>query len=273
MKRIPQEDLHPLLLNVLSAFHGYCQRHSLIYYLSDGTLLGAVRHKGFIPWDDDVDVSMLDSEYDRLIDLAKADPFLDEGKRYKFLLPAELPNFYPFLKIVDTHTCVYEKDIDRAYGIGIWLDVFRFSHCDKDFSKTIAKFHRVQKIKEANKLAICGNFSTPKYKLISPFLSVGKALLRLVGKTPVSLSHEMIEIERSMPSEGEFLMDITWADNDEHYFKAELWDKPILLEFEGSRFLAPERYEEVLTAQYGNYMELPPKEDRVRHDYEAYYLE
>lgn len=272
MKPIPQEDLHPLLLDVLFAFHRYCEAHSLTYFMSDGTLLGAVRHKGFIPWDDDVDVSMVDAEYDRLIEFAKAEPFLDDAQRYKFLLPAELPNFYPFLKVVDTCTCVYEKDISRSYGIGVWLDVFRFSHCDADFSKTLEKFHRVLKLKEMNKLAICGNFSTTAYKALSPFLAVGKGLLKLCGKTPVRLSEQMLEIERSMPKSGELLMDVTWADSDDHYFKAELWEEITLLEFEGRQFMAPKRYEEVLTAQYGDYMTLPPEKDRVRHDYEAYYL-
>lgn len=272
MEPIPQEDLHPLLLNVLSAFHEYCEKHSLTYYLSDGTLLGAVRHRGFIPWDDDVDVSMIDAEYDRLIEHAKADPFLDSERRYRFLLPAELPNFYPFLKVIDTYTCVYEKDISRSYGIGIWLDVFRLSHCDTDFSKTLEKFYSIQKLKEANKLAVCGNFRTLTYKMIVPFLAIGKLALRANGKTPVCLSRQMLAIEQTMPSSGELLMDITWADSDQHYFRTELWEGLTLLEFEGKAFMAPEKYEEILTAQYGDYMTLPPEKDRVRHAYEAYYL-
>ncbi len=272
MEPIPQEDLHPLLLNALSAFHEYCEKHSLTYYLSDGTLLGAVRHKGFIPWDDDVDVSMIDAEYDKLIEHAKADPFLDRERRYRFMLPADLPNFYPFLKVVDTHTRVYEKDISRVYGIGIWLDVFRLSHCDADFSKTIEKFYRIQKLKEANKLAVCGNFSTSRYKALIPFLAMGKGILRMRGKTPVRLSRQMLAIEQTMPSYGELLMDITWADGDHHYFEAKLWEESTLLEFEGRVFMAPAKFKEILTAQYGDYMTLPPEKDRVRHAYEAYYL-
>ena len=141
------------MLEILIAFHEYCIRHSLKYFLSDGTLLGAVRHKGFIPWDDDIDISMIDNQYDRLLEFAKKEPFLDEEKRYRFLLPAELPNFYPFIKVVDTSTIAYEKDIDRQYAIGLWVDVFRLSHCDSDFSMTQRKYKRIKRLREINKLA------------------------------------------------------------------------------------------------------------------------
>lgn len=272
MKSIAQEELHPLLLDVLSAFHAYCEHYKLTYFLSDGTLLGAVRHQGFIPWDDDVDVSMVDAEYDRLIEIAKQNPYLDASGRYKFLLPTELPNFYPFLKVVDTATVVYEKDIDQQYAIGLWLDVFRLSHCDADFSLTLKKYRRIKLLRTINKLVVAGNFSTPLYQKISPIVRVAKALASALGFRCPSLSQKMVEIEGTMPSEGARLMDITWADNDRHFFDARLWEETTELEFCGRKFSAPRSYEGILSEQFGNYMQLPPVKDRIRHAYEAYYI-
>ena len=273
MDKIAQEEIQPLLLRMLKSFHIYCEANSLTYFLSDGTLLGAVRHKGFIPWDDDIDVSMIDNQYDRLLKLAKKAPFLDEERRYRFLLPAELPNFYPLIKVVDTATIAYEKDIDRQYAIGLWLDVFRLSHCDSDFSATQRKYKQIKKLREINKLAVCGDFRTPRYKIAAPFIKVAKTLLSITGKNPISLSRQMRKIEKEMPQQGPLLMDITWADSVNHFFDESLWRNSTLIDFCGEQFYAPENYDGVLAAQFGNYMQLPPEKDRIRHDFEAYYLD
>lgn len=272
MKRIAAEEIQPLLLDIFKVFHAYCVEHELTYFMSDGTLLGAVRHKGFIPWDDDIDVSMIADQYDALIALAKEDAYLDADKRYKFLLPGEAPNFYPFIKVIDTKTISYEKDIERKYAIGLWLDVFRFSYCEADFQKTLDKFHKVLRLKELNKLAVCGNFRTTWYNLLYPVLLVGKGVLKLAGRTPYAFSSEMQAIEASLPNDGTRLMDITWADGDNHWFDASLWKEVTLLDFDDGSFMAPAKYDEVLTQQFGDYMQLPPVEQRVRHDFEAYFI-
>lgn len=272
MKKIEQYEIQPLLLNILKSFHQYCTKHSITYFMSDGTLLGAVRHQGFIPWDDDIDVSMLADQYDKLLILARENPYLDEEKRYRFLLPAESPNFYPFIKVVDTHTIVYEKNISRKYAIGLWLDIFRLSYCDKDFQQTKKKYHRVRFLRELNKIAICGNFRSKSLYCLWPILALPKVFLKIAGITPTALSNKMIEIEKSMPNSGSRLMDITWADHDKHYFDRSLWTDSTQIDFCGEAFLAPKRYKDVLISQFGNYLELPPEKDRIRHDYEAYYL-
>ena len=90
------------ILNILKAFKSYCEEHDLGYMLVYGTLLGAVRHKGFIPWDDDIDVGMLSDDYVKLEQNAKKDPYIDKHKRYKLAVPGDKDYAYSFMKVIDT---------------------------------------------------------------------------------------------------------------------------------------------------------------------------
>ena len=272
MLRVSENDIQGIILGNLKAFHLFCMNNSLSYFLSDGTLIGAIRHRGFIPWDDDIDVSMIDSDYDRLIELAKRDPFIDPEKRYRLLLPGEHPNFYPFIKLVDTKTVAYEKDIDRQYALGIWLDVFRLSHLDDSDDRANRKYRKMQQLKELNKIMVAGDFRTPAYRKIAFILKIAKGLLKASGYSVEKGTRKIIETEKSYSKSGNRLMNATWALSSKDSWPVELWSNTIMVEFEGCEFCAPVGYDEILKIEYGEYMKLPPEDQRVRHDFEAYYL-
>ena len=107
---------------LLTYFDAYCKRHGLTYCLCGGTLLGAVRHKGFIPWDDDIDLMMPRKDYERLRGLSRTEPVCGYLRvRY----PGDDAYPYGFMKIVDTRTIVYERNITRdAQRTGLALDIF-----------------------------------------------------------------------------------------------------------------------------------------------------
>ena len=107
---------------LLKQFDAYCKRHGLTYCLCGGTLLGAVRHKGFIPWDDDIDLMMPRADYERLRDLARGEPVSD-CLRVRYPGDAGYP--YGFMKAVDARTVVYERNITRdEQRAGLALDIF-----------------------------------------------------------------------------------------------------------------------------------------------------
>lgn len=89
-----------------------CNEHNLKIFAAYGTLLGAIRHKGFIPWDDDIDICIPRNSYNKLIKLVKENRYI-ENTAYKFCLPLDDNYIYPYIKIVDTNTIVYEKDIKK----------------------------------------------------------------------------------------------------------------------------------------------------------------
>lgn len=273
MERIKQEDIQPMLLEVLRAFDRYCTENNYRYFLTSGTLIGAIRHHGFIPWDDDIDVNMLYDDYDRLLDQAREDPFIDPSKRFRIMLPATGANFYPFMKVVDTKTIVYEKDIDHKYATGMWVDIFRFSKCPEDRKEINRIFRKRNIYQNMNKILVCGNLQTPSYKRIYPLVRIGKACLCGAGLTPQAIGGKIFELQFPPGASENLLCNIAWDTSREHVFKSEWFEETVQVDFEGFKFPAPACYDEVLTKLFGDYMQLPPEDQRIRHDFEAYKLD
>lgn len=271
MKKIDHESLQKELNHMLSLFDEYCQHHDIRVILAGGTLLGAIRHKGFIPWDDDIDVVVMKDEFEKLISLAKENPYIDEEKRYKILAPGQFPNVYPYIKVIDTKSIVYEKDIDKKYLTGLWLDVFMFSYWPESLEESEKLFKKQQVLKNMNKIYIVGNVKTKKYKPFAIIALPVKGLLKLFKLDSAYWNKKRLAMCCQEPTNyiGNVVTNIGLKDR----YPMEYYKTFIKAEFEGQEYYIPEKYDKVLTHFYGDYMTLPKEEDRVIHDFEAYYLE
>ena len=120
-KRMTLEEHKKVMLNILVEFAKFCDEHKLMYYLDAGTLIGSVRHKGFIPWDDDIDVNMPQKDYDQFVALTRQ----TQGRMTERLL-VEYPEdtIYPFLKISDDRTVLVEFPDKNPMEVGVYIDVF-----------------------------------------------------------------------------------------------------------------------------------------------------
>lgn len=118
MEKISSREIQAMELDILKKFKDFAQKNNIEYYLCGGTLLGAIRHKGFIPWDDDIDICIPRKSYDRLIELVKDNRYIDDTS-LKFCLPLDKNYIYPYIKLVNTDTIVYEKDIKKQYCLGV----------------------------------------------------------------------------------------------------------------------------------------------------------
>lgn len=126
MKTLELEEIQAIGTQILERFCAFCDRHNLKYVIDYGTLLGAVRHKGFIPWDDDIDVIMPRDEYNRFLYIASTEKI---AEHIEVSYNRETHGFFPFMRIVDTRTITQISKRYERYNTPIWIDVFPIDGC------------------------------------------------------------------------------------------------------------------------------------------------
>lgn len=263
----PDEQKH-IMLNILLEFSKFCDMHNLMYYLDAGTLIGAVRHKGFIPWDDDIDVNMPQRDYDRFIELTRN----SNGHITNHIL-VQYPEdtIYPFLKISDDRTVLVEFPKQNPMDVFVYIDVFpKYGIADKSWkSKMICKtaeilgylhwFCHYSVYAWTRKGSIYGKTKQIIGKLLLPFFKD--------ANWPVHLQDIIMHrYAKSHPLEK--CQYVTTLTNGEFHKLApkECFDGFQWLEFEGHQFKSPKDYDTYLHCLYkGDYMQLPPEEKRVHH--------
>ncbi|MBR5767082.1 MAG: LicD family protein [Clostridia bacterium] len=249
------------LLGMLAFFHGFCAENGLTYYALGGTLLGAARHRGFIPWDDDVDVGMPRSEYDRLRAIVSAQ---DTGK-YVFEFPdSPDPRFcYPFGKMYDTGTTLIENLHPRLVR-GVYIDIFPLDGlCDgKD---GIKKAYRpvgrmktmldLKRIKFRKNRSLKKNLALAAARLTPPYINGAKRIaLKIDGAC------------RKKPFEScRIVGNLVGAWGEREFVPAEFFGKPVLLDFEDIKICCPADYDGYLTSLYRDWRTPPPPEKQITH--------
>ena len=270
MKKIDNSEIQPLLLKMLHAFHDFCVRHEIQYYAAGGTLLGAVRHKGFIPWDDDIDLYVKEADANKIFSVIARNPFIDEEKRYQILAPAKAPNVYPTIKVIDTHTVLYERNIAAKYACGLWIDVFKITYWPNDENEAKAIYAEQTRLKKWLQMSIFGNLKDRKYKLIYPIALPVKAIMLACGKNSDYWSRRLYNL--GSKERTDYIGNLSWSSSVKDRNRTEWYEDSVLLPFEDMMIPAPIGYEKVLKQFYNDYMQLPPPEKRVRHDFDAYYI-
>lgn len=253
-------------LKILTKFDEYCKYNGILYSLGGGTLLGAIRHKGFIPWDDDIDVFMTREEYDNLINCLRLDN-LHIDCQYKAFLPFENDYYYPFIKIVDLRTEVVEGIKRPIKDMGIWIDIFPVDFCAEDYDTAI-EFAKRQKY-----------LTIKYYKMILkyPYNSIENVLKNiylffyrvLFKKYKEELQKRCDALSMNKPTK--YCGTLAWTMTEKDLYPSEWFKDYTTTIFEHKEFQIFSRWNEILTHRYGDYMVLPKEEDRHSHLLTAYY--
>ena len=271
------KELQEKLFEMLCFFDKICTKLNLKYYLAYGTLLGAVRHKGFIPWDDDVDVWMPRNDFDKLLNyLTEEHPsdryFLNTGK-YK--AQCDRPNKFQ-MRIVDSKTPVYKPISNFKMEFFLWMDIFALdSYPENKEKKYIKKF---KKHLFRYKMARCKNFvlkdgfiKTTINKTIY-FLHNKLGLLKkcLIEEKEIEKTYLTLTKYKDDASCNKYFSYAAVYLNDikKCTFDKSLFDESIRVDFLSEKLCSSSKFDEILTQLYGDYMQLPKEEERITHSIE-----
>ena len=255
------KELQLVSLDILKDVHAFCVGHGICYSVAYGTLLGAIRHKGFIPWDDDIDIMMPRQQYDR---------FCKEYKSDKYKLSSPENNKSHMVAMARVYDDKVTTSVSRIpwckQEVGVYIDVFPLDGCPDDEQvfrelHDIAEANRWKGIARRKAMASFSNRYSLKYN-ISLFI---KKILFLNGMSARKYTDKVVRFSKMIPyGQTSHWSQLCCLDAYE-YYDLGLFSSVSPMPFEDTEVMVLNGYDKVLEECYGDYMQLPPVEERVGH--------
>ncbi len=270
MKRISLEEQKRMMLEMLVDFDSFCREHGLIYYLTGGTLLGAVRHHGYIPWDDDIDVGMPRYDYEKLVSVYNRDR---KNQNYEFISYHQNSDMYVSSgKLVDKRTEM-EEAVDSSVKLGVYLDIFPLDNLGDTEEEAKAFTEKA--------LIIRKKLDVKNWKVIKERVWYKNLLIRVIkamsGKNSLArlIREQDALCSQKMTDKLGVYVGYPCAAMKQELLKGEWFEKTLRVPFEGHEFDIPADYDKVLTVFYGpTYMQLPPADkQKTHHVYDVWMIE
>lgn len=257
-------------LEILKDFIAICKKYDLPYFATGGTAIGALRHQGFIPWDDDIDVCMLRKDYDKFMEVGPK----EFGDKYIFMTTDSEPK-YPLMfgKMVKKGTRFIEDAYQQAdYPLGIYIDIFPYDQTPED-EKLRRKYQKkTWNIARMHVLTLIGNPKLPdsmtgiKKGIASAGCHVVHFLFRLFRITPAKTAKKYLTWATRCPEpESDLYIDYSYITGENLMIRTKTSFPTIEVPFEDITVSMVRDYDSFLRPEYGDYMELPPEGERHNH--------
>ena len=266
MKEINLEELKEIQISILDRVHDFCVENGITYFLACGSLLGAIRHGGYIPWDDDIDLFMPREDYERFINTYNK---VQNGTRVKTIFSDE-KYYYSFAKVEDITTLLIE-DFPEKMDIGVNIDIFPVDGVPNNKllrkwvffkNKTIRKLSSSRTIKSKKE-----GRSALKHLLVQLFIFMFR------GFTMRDFAVWLDSSINKSNNNSQFVCNLTAGKIGRCMKRSVILDSTDII-FEGKSYKTMIGYDEYLTMTYGNYMQLPPLEmQKSHHVFQAFYRE
>lgn len=268
MKKLTLKEIQQVELSIMLDFDKIARANHLKYSLFAGTMLGAVRHKGFIPWDDDIDISMPRPDYERFIRLCRKPGFLPEYLKMICFEDGTLEA--PFMKILDTRTKIKEENYKEKNVDSLWIDIFPMDGLNENLEAKKKYYKKCLFVTKLN-IAAAANvgFGSSKLKIILKAVFV-KPLLRLIGRKRIAAMLKKMASKTPYEGAKECGLTVWGCDGPYQALTIQEYEDLVEMEFEGHSLLCTSAWDKNLTGIFGDYMQLPPENERISHDLEAY---
>lgn len=268
MKQINIEEIRKLQISILLYVHEFCKKNNIRYSLSGGTLLGAVRHKGYIPWDDDIDIMMPRPDYERFVHEFNKNR---EDVEFKVVSSYNDSQFFqPFAKVVNTKTFLKETYKRPVAQMGVYIDVFPIDGLPNDEQKREKYWNFIARQKNIS-TAVYENDSS-KEKGIKK--SARKFLYLMFSFRKANFyANKLHKYGKKNNFEGsKYIANSIFGYHKKETMPGNLFDSFVELDFEDRKFMAVADWNTYLANLFGDYMKLPPVEQQVsKHDFEAWW--
>lgn len=271
MRPLTIDEMKSIELEIALEIDRVCRKAGITYFLGYGSLLGAMRHGGFIPWDDDMDLVMMRDDYERFLaiydEIASTDRFRLVSYRDR-----TAPN--AFAKLVDVTTKVEERYAEAEFGSGVWVDIFPYDEVDPADDRV---FKQASRLAAARYLIV----TDPKTGA-TPAIRMAKRLVCPLLKRldPMAYARKLDELarsagqlmsERPLSDDERMVADVVAEGDPARRYPRHLFE-PVEAEFEGHRFFVPKGYDDILTIAYGDWRCPPPVDQRETHACRAWRL-
>lgn len=253
-------------LKILKEFLEICKKYNLNYYMLGGTFLGAIRHKGFIPWDDDIDIGMPRPDYESFLRFAKTE--LKDPYELKSFTTDE--NYYHYtLRIINKNILITRDDALDKKKDYIWIDIFPLDGMPnrviiRGFHKFNLLFHRL--LLQYSKFNTGVNMKKKRSLLEAFLIKIGFVLSKIMH---FNVKKRLMAIDKLLKkynyNESKYVVNFMGAYKFKEMFPKKYYDKPIEYDFENLKLIGASEYDKILTQMYGNYMKPPAQNQRFSH--------